>query len=131
MSVWISWFNGMWNTLCLPIAFLLFCASLKYFVGVKINEIEWVDFFAELAIDLLAVLASFIIGRYIVESSTNNVLIGCFAKLAWIAVFMVVLSLIRRKVNHLLQRSELQYFAIGFAVLLEYAFVVVCLFLIF
>ena len=69
--------SDIWGSIIVPFALLLFFSLAKYVVGVGIKDIRWIDFFAEIAIDMLSIFGAFIIGRYVILSSTSLVLISC------------------------------------------------------
>lgn len=111
---------GVWDSIIIPCAILLFFSLVKYFSGRIVNRNIWFDFFAEVAIDILTVFVAFIIGRHFMSSTTQNILITSTGKIAVIVVVAIILSLIRVGVNDAMLKSEPKLFKAGGLLILEY-----------
>lgn len=122
---------GIWDSIIIPIAILLFFSLVKYVSGQISNRSLWFDFAAEAAIDILTVFVAFIIGRYFLSSTAQTVLIISTGKIAIIAVVAIILSLIRVGVNKAMLKSDPQYVKAGGLLILEYILSVSCITMIF
>ena len=123
--------SEFWSSIVIPFALLLFFSLAKYVIGVGIKEIRWVDLFAEIAIDVLSIFGAFIIGRYFLTTSTQQVLMSCTGKLAVLIVMAFIVSLLRKGIHSLMSKSEPSYAGIGGLLLLEYALDIFCIIMIF
>lgn len=116
------------SALILPIVLLVLFTSVKYIVGVALSDIDWLDFLAEMAIDLLSIFSAFIIGRYVVKASGSELLINAFTMLFVMAVFAFILCLIRRRIKANYGRSDLSFFRkTGWLIFCEYVVDLACL----
>jgi len=122
--------SGMWDSLVIPIAILVFFSLIKYVSGRKMNNIIWFDFAAEAAIDILAVFVAFIIGRYFLTTTSQDVLISSSGKIAIMGVVAIILSLIRVGVNGYMLRSKPALLNAGGLLVLEYCLSVFCIIMI-
>ena len=123
--------SGMWDSLVIPIAILVFFSLIKYVSGRIINTHIWFDFAAETAIDILTVFVAFIIGRYFLTTTSQDVLISSMGKIAIISVVAIILSLIRVKVNGYMFRSKPPLLKVGGLLFFEYCLSVFCIIMIF
>lgn len=122
---------GVWDSIIIPVAILLFFSLVKYVSG-RISKINiWFDFAAEVAIDILTVFVAFIIGRNFLSSTAQTVLIVSMGKIVIIAVVAIILSLIRLGVNNAMQKSAPECIKAGGLLLLEYCLSVGCIIMIF
>ena len=112
--------SGMWDSLVIPIAILVFFSLIKYVSGRIMNKNIWFDFAAETAIDILTVFVAFIIGRYFLTTTSQDVLISSTGKIAIIGVVAIILSLIRVGVNNYMLRSKPALLKAGGLLFLEY-----------
>lgn len=112
--------SGMWDSLVIPIAILVFFSLIKYVSGRLMNKSIWFDFAAETAIDILTVFVAFIIGRYFLTTTSQDVLISSTGKIAIIGVVAIILSLIRVGVNNYMLRSKPALLKAGGLLFLEY-----------
>jgi hypothetical protein len=122
---------GVWDSIIIPIAILLFFSLVKYVSGRIANRSLWFDFAAEVAIDILTVFVAFIIGRYFLSSTPQNILITSMGKIVVIVVMAIILSLIRGGVNDAMLKSDPKLFKVGGLLLLEYILSVSCIIMIF
>ena len=127
MAEWVV----MLGALLMPFILLIVFSLIKGLVGVKVDEVDWYDFFAELAIDLLSIFSSFIIGRYILENSSSGVLIGSFEVIGIFAIGVLILSFVRRLVKKLCVTSNANMSCVKYLVMAEYGVDLFCLFLFF
>lgn len=120
----------MLDMMLLPLIILCLFSSMKNLVAVGAENIDPIDFFAELAVDLLSIFSSFIIGRYFLESSSSSTLLAAFKVVGIMAVFVIVLCYIRRKIMGM--RGTSQYTGKGVALWIvgEYALDIISLILI-
>ena len=118
------------GTMLMPLLLLIIISSIKSLVAVGIDKIDYVDFFAEMAIDLLSIFSSFIIGRYCLESNTTTGLLTAFRILLFISICVIVLCCIRRKVMSLRESSKGVFKNIRRWIICEYILDIVSLFLI-
>ncbi len=123
--------SGMWDSLVIPVAILVFFSLIKYVSGRLMNKSIWFDFAAETAIDILTVFVAFIIGRYFLITTSQDVLISSTGKIAIIGVVAIILSLIRVGVNNYMLRSKPALLKAGGLLFLEYFLSVSCLIMIF
>lgn len=123
--------SGMWDSLVIPIAILVFFSLIKYVSGRIMNTHIWFDFAAETAIDILTVFVAFIIGRYFLTTTSQDVLISSTGKIAIIGVVAIILSLIRVGVNGYMLRSKPALLKAGGLLFLEYFLSVCCIIMIF
>ena len=123
--------SGMWDSFLIPIAILVFFSLIKYVSGRLMNKSLWFDFLAETAIDILTVFVAFIIGRYYLTTTSQDVLISSTGKIAVIGVVAIILSLIRRGVNNCMFRSKPALLKAGGLLFLEYLLSVCCIIMIF
>lgn len=123
--------SGIWDSFVIPIAILVFFSLIKYVSGRLMNKIRWFDFAAETAIDLLTVLVAFIIGRYFLTTTSQDVLISSTGKIFIIGVVGIILSLIRVGVNNCMLKSEPALYKAGGLLVLEYSLSVFCIVMIF
>ena len=123
--------SGMWDSLVIPIAILVFFSLIKYVSGRIMNKNIWFDFAAETAIDILTVFVAFIIGRYFLTTTSQDVLISSMGKIAIISVVAIILSLIRVEVNGYMFRSKPPLLKVGGLLFFEYCLSVFCIIMIF
>lgn len=121
----------LWGSIAMPIIILVFCSLAKYTIGVGLKEIKWFDLFAEMAIDVLTIFGTFVIGRYFLLTSSQSVLMSSSGKIGIMAVAIVIVAVFRRFANQFLLRSKPSYCGAGIMLFLEYLFDVLCIVLIF
>lgn len=115
------------GAMLMPLILLVIVSSIKYIAAVGVNEIDYCDFFAEMAIDLLSIFSSFIIGRYIIETNTQAGLITAFKIIALMALCVIALCVFRRKVMSMRSASEVNMKRVGRIVAFEYLIDFICL----
>ena len=123
--------NGVWDSFIIPIAILFFFSLVKYVTGKVMKRSIWFDFASETAIDILTVFVSFIIGRYFMTTTSQDVLITSVGKILVIVVIAIILSLIRVWVNDFMKKSEPEIWKAGGLLVLEYVLSVFCIVMIF
>lgn len=123
--------TGIWDSFVIPVAILLFFSLVKYVSGRMMKRDIWFDFAAETAIDILTVFASFIIGRYFLTSTSQDVLITSAGKIFIIAVIAIFLSLMRVWINGIMIKSQPKLWKAGVLLCLEYILSVSCIIMIF
>ena len=121
----------IWDSIVIPVALLVLVSLIKYTIGVDVKGIKWIDFFAEMSVDLLTVFGAFIIGRYFVLASSSFTLLLSIGKVLIIVCAIFFNSLLRRSMSQLIMQSKLSYFKIGYKLFLEYLIAICCLALIF
>lgn len=121
----------LWDSFIIPLSLLIFFSLIKYGQGVALKEIKWYDFAAEMAIDLLSIFGAYIVGRYLLVTSSSIVLLSSVGKVVILMFLAVVISLLRRLVHIFMDKSHPQYWGTGGILLLEYAIDVFCIILIF
>jgi hypothetical protein len=121
---------SMIDILLLPLIILCLFSAMKNLIAVGADKIDAIDFFAELAIDLLSVFSSFIIGRYFLENNTSSTLLTAFKIVGFMAVCVIALCFFRRKIMDLRGNSNHTKKGIAFWLVGEYSIDVVCLILI-
>lgn len=115
----------------LPTLLLLLFSIIKYFIAVAASEIDWHDFFSEMAIDLLSIFSAFIIGRYVVVGSSSETLIMALIMFFLLMISALILSYLRRKMKSLLSRSSDASLCRVLSIIIgEYVVDIVCLVLI-
>lgn len=119
------------SAMLMPFIFLLIFSVIKYTVGVGIDKVDWIDLLAEMAIDLLSIFSSFIIGRYILETSSSSILINAFKVIGFMALGVLVLCIIRRFVVRERSTSTARIGRIRWYIAAEYVIDALCLFLMF
>ena len=123
--------SGIWDSIIIPVAILLFFSLVKYVSGRLMKKSIWFDFAAETAIDILTVFVAFIIGRFFLTTTASDVLISSMGKIAIIVVVAIILSLCRVGVNDYMCRSEPAFLKAGGLIFLEYVLSVCCIIMIF
>lgn len=123
--------TGIWDSIVIPVAILLFFSLVKYVSGRMMKRDIWLDFAAETAIDILTVFVAFIIGRYFLTSTSQDVLISSAGKIFIIAVVAILLSLMRVWINGIMLNSKPKLCKAGFLLCLEYVLSVSCIIMIF
>lgn len=123
--------NGVWDSFIIPIAILLFFSLVKYVTGKVMQKNIWFDFASETAIDILTVFVSFIIGRFFMTTTSQDVLITSAGKIFIVVVIAIFLSLIRVWVNEFMKKSEPEIWKAGGLLALEYVLSVLCIVMIF
>lgn len=119
----------MLEALILPLIVLAVFALVKYFVAVGVDEIDFIDLFAEMAIDLLSIFSSFIIGRFLLETNTQSQFLTACKIIGGMAFCAILLCFFRRKV-HSLRNTNYSGNKIRNLILGEYFVDIVCLLLI-
>lgn len=119
------------GAMLMPLIVLAIFAIVKYTVGVGIDKVDWIDLFAEMAIDLLSIFSSFIIGRYILETSSSSLLIGAFKVIGLMALGVLFLCLLRRFVARERATSIARLGKIRWYIAAEYGIDILCLVLMF
>lgn len=117
------------GAMLMPLIFLVIFSTVKCLVAVGVEKIDYYDFFAEMAIDFLSIFSSFIIGRFVIETNTQNILITAFEILAFMAFCTIVLCAVRRKVMSMRAQSDVNMKIVGWMIALEYFIDLVCLIL--
>ena len=115
------------GAMLMPLILLVIFSSVKYIAAVGVDKIDYYDFFAEMAIDLLSIFSSFIIGRFIIETNTQAGLITAFKILALMTFCAIVLCVVRRKVMAMRATSGVKMRTVGWIVASEYLVDTVCL----
>lgn len=117
------------GAMLMPLILLVVVSSVKYIAAVGVDEIDYCDFFAEMAIDLLSIFSSFIIGRYIIETNTQAGLITAFKIIALMALCIIALCVFRRKVMSMRATSVVTMKRVGWIIAVEYIVDFICLIL--
>jgi len=121
---------GVWvmlSALIMPLLALVIFSSAKALICVGIDKIDVYDFFAEMAIDFLSICSSFIIGRFILETNSSDVLITSFKIIGLMALFLLILCFIRRKVEHSRQTQDVSMKTVKWMIVGEYGIDTICL----
>lgn len=121
---------SMLDVLIMPLILLCIFSAMKNLVAIGTDKIDAIDFFAELAIDLLSIFASFIIGRYFLENNTSSVLLTAVKVVGFMLVCVIALCFFRRKIMDLRGTSGDNKKGVGKWLVGEYVLDVICLFLI-
>lgn len=121
---------SMLDVLIMPLILLCIFSAMKNLVAIGADKIDAIDFFAEFAIDLLSIFASFIIGRYFLENNTSSVLLTAVKVVGFMLVCVIVLCFFRRKIMDLRGTSGDNKKGVGKWLFGEYVLDIVCLFLI-
>lgn len=119
------------SAMLMPLIVLAIFSIAKYTIGVGIDKIDWIDLFAEMAIDLLSIFSSFIIGRYILETSTSSLLIGSFKVIGAMALGVIILCILRRCIIKERFTSTVRMNRIKYYIVAEYSIDAICLILMF
>ncbi len=114
------------GAIVMPFIILLFCSLVKNVVAVGLKDIKWFDFFAEMAIDLLTIFGTFVIGRYFLITSSQAVLMSSSEKVGILALAIIIVSLFRQAAHYFLKKSKPSYFGAGSMLFLEFLFDVLC-----
>lgn len=117
------------SAMLMPLILLAVFSSVKYIVAVGVDKIDYYDFFAEMAIDFLSIFSSFIIGRFVIETNTQEGLITAFKIIALMALCAIALCVVRRKVMAMRAISDVDMKNVGLIVASEYLVDTVCLIL--
>lgn len=119
------------SAMLMPFIVLTIFSVVKYTVGVGIDKVDWIDLLAEMAIDLLSIFSSFIIGRFILETSSSSVLINAFKVIGLMALGVLVLCVLRRFVGKERSTSTVKINRIRLYIAAEYVIDALCLILMF
>lgn len=117
------------SAMLMPLILLAVFSSVKYIVAVGVDNIDYYDFFAEMAIDFLSIFSSFVIGRFVIETNTQDGLITAFKIIALMAFCAIALCVVRRKVMAMRATSGVNMKVVGWIVASEYLVDTVCLIL--
>lgn len=117
------------SAMLMPLILLAVFSSVKYIVAVGVDKIDYYDFFAEMAIDFLSIFSSFVIGRFVIETNSQEVLITAFKIIAFMAFSAIVLCVVRRKVMAMRATSGVNIKTVGWLVASEYLADTICLIL--
>lgn len=120
----------MIGALLMPFILLVLFSAIKNLVAVGVDSIDSTDFFAEMAIDLLSIFSSFIIGRFLLESNSPNELLKAFKIIGLMSVCVIGLCYIRRRILKMRDRSEFNGKIVSILIVGEFFVDLVCLFLI-
>lgn len=123
---------GAWvilSAMLMPLIALTVFSSAKALICVGIDDLDPYDFFAELAIDLLSIFSTFIIGRYILETNPSGVLITSFKIIGGMVVGLVFLCFLRRKISKMRSAKDVSMNTIRWIIASEFGIDTVCLFL--
>lgn len=115
------------SAIFMPLLILGVFSLAKAIVAVGIDDIDKIDFFAEMAIDCLSILSSFIIGRFILEINPQSVLITAFNLLFLMIVSLGLLCLLRRNVMKMRKNSDVDMKKVKRCVVFEYVVDAICL----
>ena len=121
---------SMLDVLIMPLILLCIFSAMKNLIAIGTDKIDAIDFFAELAVDLLSIFASFIIGRYFLENNTSSVLLSAVKVVGFMFVCVIALCFFRRKIMDLRKTSGDNKKGVGKWLIGEYLLDVVCLVLI-
>lgn len=119
------------SAMLMPFIILVVFTIVKYTVGVEIDKIDWIDHLAEMAIDLLSVFSSFIIGRFILETSSSSLLISSFKVIGLMSIGALFLCVLRRFVDKERNTSTVRISRIRWYIAAEYVIDALCLILMF
>lgn len=119
------------SAILMPFLVLTIFSLVKYTTGVGIENVDWIDFFAEMAIDLLSIFSSFIIGRFILETSSSGLLIGAFKVIGLMALGVLIACVLRRYVSKERASSNVRIGRISLYIVAEYGIDAICLILVF
>lgn len=114
------------DSVFLPIIILIICSLVKYVVAIELRSIDWFGFISEMAIDLLTIFGSFLIGQYSLVSSRPGAFQFVMAKVGIIAIALIIVSILRRAAFYFKQKSTPSYFEAGSMIFMEYLSVCVC-----
>lgn len=121
---------SMLDMLLLPLILLCLFSAMKNLVAVGEEKIDAIDFFAELAVDLLSIFSSFIIGRYFLESNPSSILLSAVKVVGFMAMCVIVLCYIRRKIMGMRGTSQYTGKGVAWWIAGEYALDIISLILI-
>lgn len=117
------------SAMLMPLIALAVFSSAKALICVGIDDIDPYDFFAELAIDLLSIFSTFIIGRYILETNPSDILITSFKIIGGMAVGLVFLCFLRRMISKMRSAKDVSMNTVRWIIASEFGIDTVCLFL--
>lgn len=117
------------SAMLMPLILLAVFSSVKYIVAVGVDNIDYYDFFAEMAIDFLSIFSSFIIGRFVIETNTQEDLITAFKIIALMAFCAIALCVVRRKVMAMRATSGVNMKTVGWIVASEYIVDTACFYI--
>ena len=117
------------SAMLMPLILLAVFSLVKYIVAVGVDKIDYYDFFAEMAIDFLSIFSSFVIGRFVIETNSQEGLITAFKIIALMALCAIILCVVRRKVMAMRATSDVNMRNVGWIVASEYLVDTVCLIL--
>jgi len=115
------------SAILMPLFILAVYSSAKAIVAVGIDDIDTIDFFAEMAIDFLSILSSFIIGRFILDKNPQSVLITAVNLLFLMMIGLGFLCLLRRNIMNMRKNSDVDMKIVKRYVVFEYVVDAICL----
>lgn len=77
--------NGMGEIIVIPIALLVLATLVKYWVGTKYSDVEWVNLILEFPIELLTIIASVLISVDVLSDNRDDK-----AKIVMAMVYLIV-----------------------------------------
>ena len=93
----------IWAGIILPVAFLCLCAFMKYFIGTEKNDHPiWLSMIAEVSIDLLSIMTSWILTYYVLRKSGSD---GVSAIVLVPVVISLLLAAAHSKWRNLLKKD--------------------------
>lgn len=100
--------NGMGEIIVIPVVLLIFAMLVKYWVGTKYSDIEWVNFILEFPIELLTIVASVLISVDILSNNRDDKskLVMAMVYLIVTLIVLVITCLLRRRIIELMYKKK-------------------------
>ena len=115
------------DSIIVPVIILLIFSLFKSIIAVGVKEIDVIDFLADMAIDLLSIFSSFIIGRYFLITSEPTILLKAIVIVLSMILCVALLCCLKRWANHLRGIGNFKGKLIGVIIAGEYFIDSICL----
>lgn len=105
--------NGMGEIIVIPIALLVLATLVKYWVGTKYSDVEWVNLILEFPIELLTIIASVLISVDVLSDNRDDkakIVMAMVYLIVTIIVLVISCFLRRRIIEQMYKKNFWLYF---------------------
>ena len=105
--------NGMGEIIVIPIALLVLATLVKYWVGTKYSDVEWVNLILEFPIELLTIIASVLISVDVLSDNRDDkakIVMAMVYLIVTIIVLVISCFLRRRIIEQMFKKNFWLYF---------------------
>lgn len=102
--------NGTGEIIVIPIALLVLAMLVKYWIGTKCSDIEWVNFILEFPIELLTIIASVLISVDILSANRDDkakIMMAMIYLIITLIVLVISCFLRRRIIELMLKKNNI------------------------